>query len=96
MTPIPTPRRTVALPTFVLTLILTVSPLALAGMALTDALYTARARADEAERVIAFRDCVGRVTDLMIDAYDTATPPTLVASGKITTLCDTLTIGGSR
>ena len=96
MTPIPTPRRTVALPTFVLTIMLTVGPLVLAGAAQTDALYAAQARANEAERVIALRDCVGRVTDLMIEANEDGQQPSMVHASAITELCDTMTFGGSR
>jgi hypothetical protein len=99
MTPIPTPIPTV-ITTRRRSPIVAVAGIAITltviSWALSVALLQARAERAELEQVIAFRDCVGRVTDLMLDAYDGATPPTLVASSKITTLCDTLTFGGVR
>jgi hypothetical protein len=92
--PIPldqTPRRRTAL-----LLPLTIVGLLIATWALTMTLLQTRAERTELEHVIAFRDCVGRVTDLMIDANADQHQPTLMQSASITMLCDTLTLGGIR
>jgi len=90
-TPTPTPSRY----RFTwLDLSLAVLPLIAVGAILTDSLYKERARADEAERVLAFRDCIGHVTDIVIEANPNAEAPTMMSSAAVTRLCDTLTLKG--